>query len=93
MEITTTSTEPFERIALDIVGPLPLTEKGNKFILTLQDDLTKFSQCYPIPNHEAVTIANQFVRQFICKFGIPQSILTDQGRFHLKFIEKNFKTI
>ncbi|CAG9134488.1 unnamed protein product [Plutella xylostella] len=49
MEITSTSTKPFERLALDIVGPLP--EAGFqkfKFILTLQDDLTKFSSAYPM---------------------------------------------
>ena len=90
MEITTTSNRAFERIALDIVGPLPLSENGNRFILTLQDDLTKFSQAYPIPNHEAETIAKVFVTQFICKFGIPDSILTDQGS---DFKSKLLKTI
>ncbi|XP_045783688.1 uncharacterized protein LOC123879838 [Maniola jurtina] len=51
MQITSTSTAPFERISLDIVGPLP--EAGRislKYILTLQDDLTKFSTAYPITN-------------------------------------------
>ncbi|CAK1598636.1 unnamed protein product [Parnassius mnemosyne] len=51
MQITTTSTRPFEKISLDIVGPLP--EAGFhklRFILTLQDDLTKFSTAYPISN-------------------------------------------
>lgn len=89
MELTTTSSTPFERIALDIVGPLPLSEDGNKFILTLQDDLTKFSQAYAIPNHEALTIANIFVTQFICKFGIPKSILTDQGADFTSSLLKN----
>lgn len=80
MEITTTSSNPLEKIFLDIVGPLPLTEKGNKYILTLQDDLTKFSQAYAIPNHEAITIAKNFANNFICKFGIPKCIVTDQGK-------------
>lgn len=31
IEITNTSDKPFEKIALDIVGPLPLTESGNKY--------------------------------------------------------------
>lgn len=43
MEITSTSETPFERLAIDIVGPLPLKESGNIFILTAQDDLIKFS--------------------------------------------------
>lgn len=80
MELTTTSTVPLEKVFLDIVGPLPLTESGNKYILTLQDDLTKYSQAYALPNHEALTIAQAFVQQFICNFGLPKSILTDQGK-------------
>ena len=32
--------EPFKRIALDIVGPLPRTRKGNHFILVLSDYAT-----------------------------------------------------
>lgn len=78
MEITSTSSKPFEKLSMDIVGPLPLTEDGHKYILTMQDDLTKFSNAIPISNREADTIADEFVR-FISMFGIPQSILTDQG--------------
>lgn len=78
MEITTTSHFPFQRLGLDIVGPLPVTEQGNRFILTMQDDLTKYSYAVPIPDHEAKTIADSFV-SFIALFGIPESILTDQG--------------
>lgn len=79
MQITTTSTSPFERISLDIVGPLP--EAGLqklKYILTLQDDLTKFSIAYPISNATAEESCECLVH-FITLFGIPKSILTDQG--------------
>lgn len=78
MEITSTSEKPFERLALDIVGPLPITEGGNRFILTAQDDLTKFSFAEPIPNHESKTIATTLTK-IITYFGIPKTILTDQG--------------
>lgn len=33
---------PMERIALDIMGPLPVTKKGNKFVLVIQDYFTKW---------------------------------------------------
>lgn len=78
MEITTTSVRPFQRLAIDIVGPLPITENGNRFIMTMQDDLTKFSYATVIPNHESKTLANEFVK-FITIFGIPETILTDNG--------------
>jgi hypothetical protein len=89
MEITTTCDKPFEKIALDIVGPLTLTENGNKYILTLQDNLTKYSQAYAIPNHESSTIAYKLVHDFICKFGIPAEILTDQGSDFTSNLIKN----
>src|SRR5436190_9412409 len=46
--ITDTPTKPFEICALDIVGPLTITTNGNKYLLTFQDNLTKFSKAIPI---------------------------------------------
>jgi len=40
MEITTTARHPFEKCALDVVGPMTETISGNKYILTCQDDLS-----------------------------------------------------
>ncbi|CAF4948550.1 unnamed protein product [Pieris macdunnoughi] len=80
MEITTTSTAPFQRIALDIVGPLP--ESGTaklKFILTIQDDLTKYSIAYPIRWSTTAEETSDCLIHFISLFGIPKTILTDQG--------------
>lgn len=65
MQLTSTSCKPFERVALDIVGPLPISEKGNKYLLTFQDDLTKFSGAIPIQNQEAKTIAKTLCENFI----------------------------
>ena len=78
MQITTTSEKPFQKLAIDIVGPLNLTSNGNKFILTMQDDLTKYSYAKALQNHEAITIANSLL-EFITIFGIPETLLTDQG--------------
>jgi len=71
MLITSTSSEPFEKIFLDIVGPLDTTLSGNTYILTIQDDLTKYSMGIALPNHQANTIAEAFVTNFVCTHGIP----------------------
>jgi len=55
------STKPFEKKCMDIVGPLPKSHKGNVFILTLQDDLSKFAWAVPMIHHEANTVAYHFV--------------------------------
>ena len=57
MVITDTPTTAFEKISIDIVGPLPVTESGNLYILTIQDNFTKYSLAIPLPNHQARTIA------------------------------------
>lgn len=79
MAITTTSFRPFQRIFLDVVGRLPTSHRNNSYILTIQDDLTKFLFAFPIENHQANTIAKVFVENFVCIHGIPMSILTDNG--------------
>lgn len=80
MVVTSTAMRPFEKVFLDIVGPLETSHKGNAYILTIQDDLTKFAAAVPLPNHTAGTIAQAFVENFICQHSIPESIVTDQGR-------------
>ena len=95
MVITDTPGSSFDKVAMDIVGPLPKTENGNEYILTLQDQLTKFSMGIPLPNQTSETIAEAFVDRFICTFGAPKAILTDQGRNFIsdlmKKIAKLFK--
>lgn len=95
MVITDTPATAFDKIAMDIVGPLPKTDKGNEYILTMQDQLTKFSMAAPLPNAKAVTIAEAFVKRFICNFGSPRAVLTDQGANFLsnfmKQVSKLFK--
>jgi hypothetical protein len=79
MVITSTSTRPFERLALDIVGTLPEAGFQNfRFILTLQDDLTKFTCAYPMITSTSDEIARNLIH-FISLFGFPKTILTDLG--------------
>lgn len=90
MKITTTSHKPFEKIFLDIVGPFLSSHQYNKYILTIQDDLTKYSFAAPVPNQEAEIIAKAFVESFVCVHGTPSSILTDQGT---NFLSKFFESV
>ena len=65
---------------MDILGPLPETERGNKYILVIGDYFTKWKEAYPMRNMEATTVANILVREFISRFGVPKYLHTDQGR-------------
>ena len=89
MEITTTASQPFEKCCLDIVGPLTETQTGNKYLLTFQDELSKFLVAIPIRKQDAETVAREFVTHIILKMGTPKTILTDQGSNFLSEIFKN----
>ena len=71
---------PIERVAMDILGPLPKTDQGNVYVLVIGDYFTKWVEAFALPNQEAETIAKVFVEEFVCRFGVPKELHTDQGR-------------
>jgi transposase InsO family protein/predicted aspartyl protease len=72
--------EPMERVALDILGPLPESLHGHKYILVVTDYFTRWTEAYAMRDQEAVTVTGKFLEEFICRFGIPRQVHTDQGR-------------
>lgn len=89
MLITSTVIKPFERICLDIVGPLPKTLIGNMYILTIQDELSRYALAIALSSTDAPTVAQAFVECYVCTYGIPDSILTDCGTNFLSDVFKN----
>ena len=79
MQIISPAEYPFQKVYLDVVGPLEITFSGNKYILTVLDDLSRYMNAYPIPNQEAATICEVFVKQILNHHKTPQIVLTDQG--------------
>jgi len=88
MEITSTANHPFDKCYLDIVGPLPPSTTGNRYILTFQDDLSKYVVATPISRQDAETVATVFVSEIVLKYGTPSIGQTDQGA---KFVSEVFK--
>ena len=70
--------EPFSKVAFDIVGPLPTTTKGNKYLLTMMCLFTKFPAAIPLRRVDNETVLNAMMEMF-STFGLPNEILTDQG--------------
>lgn len=90
MVVTSTANFSFQKVYLDIVGPLPTDSDGFNYILTLQCELTKFVEAYPLKNKDSVSVARSFVENFILRYGIPQEIATDRGS---EFISSTVKEI
>ena len=71
---------PMETIACDIMGPLTQTDNGNVYILVIMDYFTKWVEAFALPNHTAQTVADKLVTEWICRYGIPLHLHSDQGR-------------
>jgi hypothetical protein len=90
LTITDTKTTPWDKVYLDIVGPLPVTENKKKYILTCQDNLSKYFVAVPLQSQTAEEVTDVFVKHIILIYGIPTEVLTDQGS---NFMSEVFKRI
>jgi len=72
--------EPMERVHIDILGPLTETSAGNKYILVMVDQFTKWVELKALPEQSAETVARVFVEEFVCRMGCALEVFSDQGR-------------
>ena len=71
--------QPFDRLGMDIVGPLPKTKNGNMYIVVATEYLTKWPEARAIPNAKAFSVVPFFYEDIICRHGCPKELLTDRG--------------
>ena len=76
---TIKASHPFEKISRDIMGPLPTTESGNKYILVVTDLFTKWVEAFPLRETSSSTLATVLVDEVISRFGVPNVLHNDQG--------------
>ena len=70
--------EPFGRVIIDCVGPLPKSKTGNKYLLTIMCVSTRFPEAVPLRKITAPVIVNALTK-FFTVFGMPKEIQTDLG--------------
>ena len=71
---------PMQVIAIDITGPLPESEAGNKYFLAVGNYFSKWMDAYAIPDQEARTVAVKLVDEFYCRFAPPEQLHSDQEK-------------
>jgi RNase H-like domain found in reverse transcriptase/Reverse transcriptase (RNA-dependent DNA polymerase)/Integrase zinc binding domain/Integrase core domain/Zinc knuckle/Aspartyl protease len=85
-----TASYPFERISIDVLGPLPVTSRRNRYCLCVIDIFSRFPMIFPIPNQRTATIATTLIEKVFLEFGFPAEILSDRGS---NFVSDLFKQI
>ena len=82
-------TGPLDDIAIDLLGPLPRTKNGNSFIAVITDRYSKLTRAIPMKETTAPFMAATLLNNWIIPYGIPNSILSDNGP---QFVAEFWKT-
>ncbi|XP_027182223.1 uncharacterized protein LOC113780640 [Coffea eugenioides] len=83
-----TSPWPFEQWGTDIIGPFPKAVGGYTFLVTVVDYFTKWVEAEPLRTISGLAVQKFFWKCIVCRFGIPQVVILDNGR---QFSENPFK--
>lgn len=87
-------TERFEHLHVDIVGPLPTSPQGYRYLVTMIDRTTRWPEAIPTDDTSAESIAKIIYENWITRFGSPKTITTDQGRnFESSLFHKLLQTM
>ena len=79
----------FERVGMDLLGPLPLTYEGNKYVLVIADYFSKWVEAYAVPDQSAEATAEILCSRWITLHGCPFELFTDAGsNFRSKLIQE-----
>jgi hypothetical protein len=71
---------PFRGWGLDFVGEIhPSSSKGHRFVLVATDYFTKWTEAVPLRNMTHREVISFVLEHIIHRFGIPQTLTTDQG--------------
>lgn len=70
---------PWDRIAMDLMGPLPLTPRGNGHVLLVANNFTKWVEAFPVPEMSTTTVVSVLVKEVFYQFGTPRTLHSDLG--------------
>lgn len=73
------SPEPFRHVGIDIMGPLPITMTGKRYVVVAIDLFTKWVEARALQDADAQSIAAFIHEDIICRHGTPQFLTSDQG--------------
>lgn len=71
--------EPMDIVGMDLMGPLPQSDRGNRYVIVFCDYLTRYVEAFALKDIQAVTVARVLVEELICRYSAPRALLSDRG--------------
>ena len=70
----------WKRVAMDLLDMSIPFAKGNRYVLVMVDCFSRWTEACPLPDKTAISVADAFFSNIVCRFGMPSVIHLDQGR-------------
>jgi hypothetical protein len=80
----------FEEVSMDVVGPVPYSKSGQRYILAIQDRLSRWLIFVAMVDQSAPTTARLFLTHWVCMYGVPLKLINDRGT---NFVSQVFKEL
>ena len=74
-------------VSVDLMGPKPRSDRGNTWVLVMQDRYTKWVELSALSKATSAAVAKALKEQIILRFGTPKSVVSDNG---CQFIGREF---
>src|SRR3954447_8798565 len=87
----TINAEPFAHIGIDVMGPLPVTRAGKRYIILAVDFFTKYTEAVATEEADAQAVVKFLYTDVICRHGVPKEITSDRGTEFLNDLVKGFE--
>ena len=78
----------FDRVAVDCLGPFPVSDAGNRFIVVFSDYLTRYPEAFVVSTIDAPTVADLLVNEILPRHVAPCTLLSDRGSNFLSSLVK-----
>lgn len=75
----TPATRPWQIIGIDVVGPLPTTNKGNVYIVDCVCHFTRYVEGWAVPSIDMISIAKAVIERIVCRYGLFETLVSDRG--------------
>jgi transposase InsO family protein len=80
---------PFEKWGIDLMGPLPMTRKGHRFIIVVTNYLTKFVKIRALKSSVKQEVTRFLYERIFTRFRTPLEIISDNGPQFLNEVVEN----
>ena len=82
--------EAFERVSIDLIGPLKRTTRGYQYVVTMEDNFTKWVEAAPLRTMDTGEVCDAIIKEFISRFGCMHILHSDRGP---QFISEIYSTL